>query len=89
MLGGPGACPSGKKMKKNVQSGASWAFQRTILSTLKSTTLRITNQQQILFAIFFSSINPDVHVNKQLHFIRGVWGSPTEAKYFFLKNQTK
>ena len=32
----------------------------------------INNQQQKLFSIFLSSINPDVHVNKEKHFIKGV-----------------
>ena len=39
-----------------------------------------------------SSINPDVHVNKQKHFIKGSWGHesppppPSEAKIFLKKN---
>ena len=39
----------------------------------------INHQQQKLFSIFLSSINPDVHVNKQKHFIKGV---PPEVKIF-------
>ena len=57
--------------------------------TLKSTTLGIINQlQQKLFGIFLSSINPDVHVNKQKHFTKGVWGHephPPEANIFLKK----
>ena len=37
-------------------------------------------QQQILFAIFFFSTNRGVHINKQLHVIKG-----SEAKDFFKK----
>ena len=46
--------------------------ERSEIINLKSTTLGIINQQQQkLFGIFLSSINPDVHVNKQKHFIKG------------------
>ena len=50
----------------------------------KSTTTK--NIRHIL-----SSINPDVHVNKQKHFIQGSWGhespAPSEAKIFKKKNK--
>ena len=40
--------------------------ERSEIINLKSTTLGIINQQQQnLFGVCLSSINPDVHVNKQ------------------------
>ena len=63
--------------------------ERSEIISLKSTTLGIKNQQQQkLFGIFLPSINPDVHVNKQKHFIKEVLGHERplpEAKIVFLK----
>ena len=61
--------------------------ERSEIINLKSTTLGIINQQEqiLLFGIFLPSINPDVHVNKQKHFIKGVLGHVRplrEAKIF-------
>ena len=58
--------------------------------TLKSTILRIVNEQQQ--TLFFSNINPDVHVSTITNtfiFPRGcrVWGQPTRSQRIFLKNQ--
>ena len=48
-----------------------------LLSTQKSTVLRIINQQQAkLFAICFSQINPDAHVSTKINLItfhKGQW----------------
>ena len=89
VLGGSGGMlPRGfffKKMCNMVHS------ERSEIIIPKSTTLGIINQQQQkLFSIFLPSINPDVHVNKQKRFIKGVLGHERppplpEAKILFLK----
>ena len=66
MLGGSGHAFTGK-MNKWCDMVHSEHSNLLLYQPKKSTTLRIINQQQqILLAIFFFSINPDVHVNKQL-----------------------
>ena len=63
--------------------------ERSEIIIPKSTTLGIIiQQQQKLFSIFLPSINPDVHVNKQKHFIKGVLGRerpPFQKQRFFFK----
>ena len=72
-----------KKMCNMVHS------ERSEIIIPKSTTLGIINQQQQkIFSIFLPSINPDVHVNKQKHFIKGVLGHerpPPSSKDFLKK----
>ena len=89
VLGGRGHAPPGKFLKKMCNMVHS---ERSELIIPKSTTLGIINQQQQkLFSIFLPSINPDVHVNKQKHFIKGVLGHerppppPRSKDSFFLK----
>ena len=73
-----GHAPPVKKLKKKKYISAIWCIlivPKYAIINLKSTIVRLINeQQQIIFAIFFYSINPYVHVNKQLHFIRGSKG---------------
>ena len=75
----------GNNLKRNGTILCTLSVTKYVIINLKINNFKIINQQQqILFAIFFSSINPDVHVNKQLYFIRGSgFGSPPETKELF------
>ena len=69
------------------KNGAIWCILSVpthAIINLKINNLKEYKSTKILFAIFFSSINRDVHVNKLIHFIRGVWGvsSPRSQRMF-------
>ena len=88
VLGGPGTCSLEKFLKKRcylVHSERSEIINLNInnFRDNKSTTTKI-------FRHILSSINPDVHVNKQNHFIkRGLGGMSPPQKQRFLKKQNK
>ena len=58
-----------------------------LLSTKKSTIFRIINQQLKFCAIFFSKINPDVHVSTKINtftFYKGVQRNEKNGGFTFL-----
>ena len=55
--------------------------ERSEIINLKIINFQDNKSTTTNFGIFLSSINPDMHVNKQKHFIKGFWGhKPPEAK---------
>ena len=79
------------KLIKMVRSDA---FQSRLLSILKSTILRIVNQQhQKLFPTFFSNTIADVHDSTKIDtftFYKGALGqAPRRERLYFKQNQTQ